>query len=293
MYSENSARIFHQLILDKAEEHHGIVDDEELANWLLKNEILNSAHIVELIEESLLSLEAQECTPLAEAFFLEERVLQTLLCPTSLEVIHHTLMTVVSEQNMSEGCEQCQMIALDVDDLEITSSKEELERVALDMLDHLIERYDEEFDELTQQLFSSISNLDRPAKLRLLAAVYEEQARHETGAHESVLSALARFRGDFLSPLARKAFDHLAQTNDGLASRAQLREALEVSETTIGSLDRAFQGAWRLFIVAEGTSVLETAPVVKGRQGQFKIQASFLPEARWVVKAETTAAASD
>lgn len=270
------------IVVARAAEILDVHDEEQLDVFLSEEVFLEDEQLTAFFDDEWAQWTQAQALALAEALQLHAEVLMSLLFPTSDEILQHILTVTRDEGDLANGCDECQRLCALIDDAD---DREQLDEAARDVLAHLVAQDADERDahsDIVDELLHAAGQLDRPAQLRVLAAAYEELA----GAGRSTaVSALARYRGEFLSSIGRRAFDALAHSDDGVLDHEQMQRQLHCEPSDLQELSRAFSRAWRLLIASDEQCALDVVPVAHVA-GRYRLNPQAHRLAQAILRAE-------
>lgn len=290
MQNENAREMFLGVVQERAFEGYGVDSLEELAICLERIANLNEDQVDALFGGDELWIEPVHCRQFAQSLGMHQELTQALLCPTSDEILEHTIHSIVEEQDMADGCMECQEIATEASTIQ---HREEMEVVGIKILGHLVlqeEDDDDDDDEHFGQLYEVYNQLDEPAQLRVLAAALEEQQRQESGQqHGSILSALATYRVEYLALKGQQLFDILADSATGEMVGSEMAKKLQLNTKEVEEAARACNRSWRLFQAANEESPLDVNPITviqRGRGMRLRFHPNLVKYGKLVAQAE-------
>jgi hypothetical protein len=243
---------FQEILLDRStiEERTG---PEVLAACLREDCHLPPAKADAIVRSEDVDLDDAEVEQIAYALLLHGDILKCALALPSSEVLHHALMDLVGEEDSFNvgHCEECASLAQRVQGASVSDARGDLLDLCYDILDHVVMDAGRAFEPkpgskedmalwrdpampgerempFLASLIPAFAQLDEPARLRVLAYAYQELAETTDGASARDLAAFSRLRAKHLPPLARKAFDALAEAPGGTLDAEDLTQALHL-----------------------------------------------------------------
>jgi hypothetical protein len=193
-------------------------------------------------------LEPEATARIAAAFNLHEGLLGCVLHPSSWEGIEHVLTHDLRGCFCDEECGVCDLISERSFMLGDEEGEDPLE-VVLDALEHVGPPTPAQAGApagADEQLASSerfqevLAVLPQASRLRVLAFAYQELAEVTSGHPIGEFVAYARLRSDYLTPLSRAIFDHLADAPEGELPAGELVARLGLPDgRALGQLMRS------------------------------------------------------